>query len=597
MIGQDNFDIIATQTVIKGAANAPRAVQTPLGWTIAGPNSECFGHSAFRTFQHRQQPTDEDQLLSELLANSWRVDTYAISPNIGMSKEDKHALHTLQNTTKYIDGRYEVGLLWKPDAHLPNNYSAAKHHFTRMKQHLSKQKEVQNLYEQTIAADLEKGYIRKLKNDEIPETGWLLPEHGVFNPNKPGKLRRVSNAASKFKGVCLNDMLLTGPDLLSNLLAVIIRFREHRYPISADIEGMYMQVSVRPDDRKFLRFLYGKDRPEFYEYVRHVFGAKCSPTCAIYVLQACAHDNLKDYPHLQKLVLNNFYMDDFYEAVDSKEEAHQLIKDLSSMLQRGGFNLTKWVTTDKEILANIPPLKTAITSDKLDDTNSTQRVLGVKWNLHRDELIFEPKKCQQLKTLPPTQRSLLTISSSLFDPLGIATPVKIRLRILQQTIWRHGLSWDDPIKEDDIPAFHNLLKEIEGLEEIKICRHYFNRTQQSIGNINLHVFTDASYTALATVAYFVYIVEEERTHTTFVLGKARVAPLKQQTITKLELQAALFGARLAKFITREQRLPITSTHLWTDSSTVLQWIYGSEKKQPIFIANRVAEILELTEAA
>ena len=169
----------------------------------------------------------------------------------------------------------------KQDSQLPNNYASALQQFKRMRLALDKDKDKLALYQGTIDKDLEKQYIRRLDNAEIPSTGWLLPEHGVTNPNKPGKIRRVSNAKSRYRGVCLNDMLLTGPDLLCNLLGVVCRFREKRYPISADIEGMYMQVSVRPDDRKFLRFLWGTDKPDFYEYTRFVFGAKCSPTCDI----------------------------------------------------------------------------------------------------------------------------------------------------------------------------------------------------------------------------------------------------------------------------------------------------------------------------
>ena len=76
-----------------------------------------------------------------------------------------------------------------------------------------------------------------------------------MHPHKPGKLRCVSNARSKYRGVCLNDMLLTCPDLFANLLVVLIRFRERKYPLTAGIEAMCMQVSLRPADRKFLQFL------------------------------------------------------------------------------------------------------------------------------------------------------------------------------------------------------------------------------------------------------------------------------------------------------------------------------------------------------
>ena len=79
-------------------------------------------------------------------------------------------------------------------------------------------------------------------------------------------------------------MLFTGPDLLANLVGVILRLRRKKLPISADIEGMNLQVLVRPQDQKLLRFLWGTEDSEMYEYVRHVFSAKCSPTCANHAL-------------------------------------------------------------------------------------------------------------------------------------------------------------------------------------------------------------------------------------------------------------------------------------------------------------------------
>ena len=72
--------------------------------------------------------------------------------------------------------------------------------------------------------------------------------------------------------------------------------------------------------------------------------------------------------------------------------------------------------------------------------------------------------------------------------------------------------------------------------------------------------------------------------------------VKQQAITKLELQAAVFGASLAKFIRRERRIDISSTHMWFDSTTALQWIQESAIRQQIFVTQRVAELLESTQA-
>ena len=100
-----------------------------------------------------------------------------------------------------------------------------------MQKRLNSQPEVKQLFTDTVSKDLANGYIRKLNPEEIPSTGWLLPDYGVMQPHKPGKLRRVSNARSKYRGVCLNDLLLTGPDLLANSLGVLIRFRERKHPL------------------------------------------------------------------------------------------------------------------------------------------------------------------------------------------------------------------------------------------------------------------------------------------------------------------------------------------------------------------------------
>ena len=157
------------------------------------------------------------------------------------------------------------------------------------------------------------------------------------------------------------------------------------------------------------------------------------------------------------------------------------------------------------------------------------------------------------------------------------------------------MKWEDQITREMIPELFELLDERRDLQTVEILRHYFG---YSYDNIALHVFSDASYSALAAVAYFVYSNSATRQIcSAFVLGKARVAPVKQHTITKLELQAAVFGARLAKFIRREQKIDINSTHMWTDSTTARQWIQGSDKRQQIFVSHRVAEILEGTQAS
>ena len=85
-----------------------------------------------------------------------------------------------------------------------------------MEKRLETDLEMKNAYQATIEKDTQSNFVRKLDQEEINktenDTQWYLPHHPVKHPHKPGKVRRVCNAASKFKGVSLNDKLLSGPE-------------------------------------------------------------------------------------------------------------------------------------------------------------------------------------------------------------------------------------------------------------------------------------------------------------------------------------------------------------------------------------------------
>ena len=113
--------------------------------------------------------------------------------------------------------------------------------------------------------------------------------HPVENINKPGKVRRVANAASKFRGQSLNSKFPTGPDLLYNFLGVLMRFRERCVAVLAYIEGIFMQIAIHQIDQSALRFLWlGDNQIQQYQITRFIFGENCSPSCAIYVFNHCA---------------------------------------------------------------------------------------------------------------------------------------------------------------------------------------------------------------------------------------------------------------------------------------------------------------------
>ena len=119
-------------------------------------------------------------------------------------------------------------------------------------------------------------------------------------------------------------MLLTGPDLLHNLIHILIRFRQHLPPVSADIEGMFLQVDVIPDDRPSLRFLWREDPASeiaVFQYVRHIFGSEDSPTCVNHTLRRTATDIASQFPEAEQSVISNFDMDAYLKSSPTAEEA------------------------------------------------------------------------------------------------------------------------------------------------------------------------------------------------------------------------------------------------------------------------------------
>ena len=93
-------------------------------------------------------------------------------------------------------------------------------------------------------------------------------------------------------------------------------------------------MKVPVEDAKCLGFIWREDQSEdlsTYEYTRHIFGAKDSPTCANYALQRTATDNEDEFLVVSKIVKRNFCMDDFLYSAESIQEAKTLKQNLISL--------------------------------------------------------------------------------------------------------------------------------------------------------------------------------------------------------------------------------------------------------------------------
>ncbi|XP_022785230.1 uncharacterized protein LOC111325651 [Stylophora pistillata] len=96
------------------------------------------------------------------------------------------------------------------------------------------------------------------------------------------------------------------------------------------------------------------------------------------------------------------------------------------------------------------------------------------------------------------------------------------------------------------------------------------------------------------VCYARYLLPDGTIKFSFVMARNRVSPLKQLSIPRLELQAAVLAVRLCCVIKRELSVSIEDTVFWSDSKTVLQYIANESRRFHTFVANRVSEIHDST---
>ena len=217
---------------------------------------------------------------------------------------------------------------------------------------------------------------------------------------------------------------------------------------------MFHQVNVDPNDFDALRFLWWPEddlskQPDEYRMVVHLFGSTSSPSCASFGPRRTAQDNTMEFPpEVIETVLRNFYVDDCLNSVPSTEEAIRLREDLSELLERGGFRLTKWSCNKKEVLETIPTSDIARSLVDLDlnaDALPIERTLGIHWNMESDMLTFKVVP----KVKPFTRRGILSATSSIYDPLGMVSPIVLPAKKLLQDLCKQKLGWDEEIGEEE----------------------------------------------------------------------------------------------------------------------------------------------------
>ncbi|XP_020715832.2 uncharacterized protein LOC101455054 [Ceratitis capitata] len=453
-----------------------------------------------------------------------------------------------------------------------------------------------------------KGYARKLSATEAglssPKT-WYLPHFAVSNPNKPGKLRLVFDAAAEVEGVSLNAHLLKGPQNYKSLPSILFHFRQGAMAVSGDIKEMFHQILVQPEDRCAQRFLWrngeSNRRPEVYEVSVMIFGAACSPCAAHYIKTVNALEHRSDHKNVSravKSILEHHYVDDMVDSFGSVEEAITVSEMVRAIHLKAGFELRNFASNSQKVMSEIGGKEITRAISKKEGV-LVEKVLGLFWQSSTDcfrfQLKFNKVDAAVINgTRFPTKRELLSVVMSIFDPLGFLCNFVVGAKVIMREVWKHNIHWDEPLPSDINDAWERWRNQLTAVVKYTIPRFYFLKGMPKI--LQLHVFVDASEVAFAAVAYWRSESFSGEIDVSFISAKSKCAPIKPLTVPRLELQAAVLGSRLMNNIRKEHSLDISQCVPWTDSKTVVSWIRCEHRRYKPFVQHRIAEILTATDA-
>lgn len=428
------------------------------------------------------------------------------------------------------------------------------------------------------------------------------------------------DASAKKDGPSLNYCLYAGPSLTPLIFDILLRFRLQSIGITSDIEKAFLNVSIAPDDRDFLWFLWiddiTKDNPEIVirRFTRVVFGVNSSP----FLLNGTISHHINSYkdidPDFVEEVLKSLYVDDFTSSASSVSEGYSLYDKLKKIFKDRGFNMRKWQTNSDVLGKKIASIEGSDTSKTCEDWEEDQsysktglpqvnpeeefpKVLGITWNTKSDKLVFSFDGLTiYLTEESVTKRIVLSSIAKVYNPLGLLSPITTVLKILFQAICKDkNITWDDVLEDETAKSWKSALTNMKETSTVDLNRCYSPQIdRKEIISVELHGFGDASEKAYGGVVY-IRIRTGTLVSCQLIASKSKVAPIGGETIPRLELLSGLALARLMSHVRRELegKYKIDRVVCWLDSEIALWWITGTGKEYKLFIQNRVVEIRRL----
>lgn len=583
------FKILGSKEISLGN-NLPILRETKLGYIIGGDIQEGTSSSvSSQSFVI----TNED--LSNQLKLFWEIENCTTRP--AYSKEQQECeVHFESTFHRNTDGRYVVKIPFRNNdlMHLGDSYNIALKRFLRLEEKLRKNPQVKQQYDQFMAEYLKLGHMEILENFNPNLPHYFVPHHAIEKPDSTTtKLRVVFDfSCPTSTGYALNDLILVGPPLQQDLIDIVLRNRLFMYALSGDIEKMFRQVWIHEDYQLFQLIIYRDPISNELIIIKLktvTYGNAAAPYQSTKVIDVLVQDESMNFPAAAKSK-KDIFVDNVFTGSNDVGEMIELRRQLTQMFATAGMKLRKWSSNHPDILQDILPedLESTTTLEN-SACNEVIKTLGILWDPNHDNFHFKLKDIDTSFTTI-TKRLALSMISSLFDPLGILSPLIINAKIFMQKLWLLKMQWDENLPEEFTTEFRSILEDLKRIIELKVPRSVVCENYQSI---ELHGFSDSSILAYGAIVFIRCMTPNQTFQSRMYWSKSRVAPLKKFTLARLELCAAVLLAEMVSRIVRITDIEFNNITLWTDSTITLSWIQTQPNLLKTFESHRVANIHHL----
>lgn len=377
LIGAEVFwDLLINQTKVLGK-NKPILHNSKLGWIVSG------NINTHNQMSRRHCNLSIDDTLDKQLKRFWEIEEVPVKPQL--SKEEIQCEDNFRNTTtRQADGRFTVTIPLKESLDkLGDSKNVSLKRLYGIERKFQRDEQFKIAYLKFMQDYEETGHMKRIDVESYDDSNYL-PHHGVMNVDSTTtKLRVVFDAsAATTSGWSFNDLQAVGPTIQDDLFAILIRFRQHKYVLAADVRQMYRQVDIAEHQRYLQRILWRFNPVEpisTYELKTVTYGTASGPFLAIRCLHQLAIENEPIYPLASAIIKRDFYVDDLLTGGETLTELRTIYNDISAILKQGKMELRKWKSNNEEINTYFEEDKRdSITFDPKPDNYS--KTLGVKYS-------------------------------------------------------------------------------------------------------------------------------------------------------------------------------------------------------------------------